>query len=206
MKFSAAFAALASTLVVSSSAFTINFQNNCGYTVWAAIGKAPYGQPDTSVSYGVQLGSGASASYGIDDYALVRYFPPSVTHLFLTSSSLFIGHPRLGRTGCDGNGANCATGGCNGGLVCNDAGITSGVILSEYGYGDFGAYGGQRTAWDLSRVDASINIPTTLSSSDGQSVTCSTSSCPDDQAYSYSTDYAADRNSALGQTFTHKFC
>ncbi|KAF9033989.1 Osmotin thaumatin-like protein [Hymenopellis radicata] len=186
MKFSAAFAALASTLVVSSSAFTINFQNNCGYTVWAAIGKAPYGQPDTSVSYGVQLGSGASASYGIDDYAL--------------------GIRAWGRTGCDGNGANCATGGCNGGLVCNDAGITSGVILSEYGYGDFGAYGGQRTAWDLSRVDASINIPTTLSSSDGQSVTCSTSSCPDDQAYSYSTDYAADRNSALGQTFTHKFC
>ena len=65
---------------------------------------------------------------------------------------------------------------------------------------------GQRTAWDLSRVDASINIDTRLSVSDRQSVTCRGSNCPDDQAYSYSTDYAADRNSALGQTFTHTFC
>ena len=59
-----------------------------------------------------------------------------------------------GRTGCDASGANCQTGACNGGLVCTDAGITSGVILSEYGFGDFGQYGGQRTAWDLSHVDA----------------------------------------------------
>ena len=59
-----------------------------------------------------------------------------------------------GRTGCDGSGANCQTGACNGGLVCNDAGITSDVILSEYGFGDFGQFGGQRTSWDLSYVDA----------------------------------------------------
>jgi len=65
---------------------------------------------------------------------------------------------------------------------------------------------GQRTAWDLSRVDASINIDTRLSSSDGQSVTCRGSNCPDDQAYSWPEDYAADRNSPLGQTFTHTFC
>lgn len=40
-------------------------------------------------------------------------------------------------------------------MVCNDAGITSGVILSEYGYADFGAqYGGERISWDLSHVDA----------------------------------------------------
>lgn len=33
------------------------------------------------------------------------------------------------------------------GLVCTDGGITSGVILSEYGYADFGAnYGGERTS------------------------------------------------------------
>ena len=59
-----------------------------------------------------------------------------------------------GRTGCDGSGANCQTGACNGGLVCNDGGITSGVILSEYGYADFGQFGGQRTSWDLSHVSA----------------------------------------------------
>ena len=33
------------------------------------------------------------------------------------------------------------------GLVCTDGGITSGVIVSEYGYADFGAnYGGERTS------------------------------------------------------------
>ena len=144
-----------------------------------------------------------------------------------------------GRTGCDASGANCQTGACNGGLVCNDAGITSDVILSEYGFGDFGQFGGQRTAWDLSHVDAckcrvsspalgilpvcgrrstdvadvrgmlcfaAINIDTQLSSSDGQSVLCRASNCPADQAYNSPTDFAADRNSPLGQTFTHTFC
>lgn len=93
------------------------------------------------------------------------------------------------------------------GLVCTDAGITSGVIVSEYGYGNFGAqYGGERTSWDLSHVGLSINLATSLSSSDGQSVRCAANNCPDNQAYSYPTDYAADRNSALGQTYTHTFC
>ena len=64
-----------------------------------------------------------------------------------------------GRRDCNFNSGtpgpnSCIDGGCNGGLVCNDAGITSGVLLSEYGFGDFGQWGGQRTAWDLSRVDA----------------------------------------------------
>ena len=91
--------------------------------------------------------------------------------------------------------------------MCTDAGINSGVIVSEYGYADFGAqFGGERTSWDLSRVGLSINLDTSLSSSDGQGVKCTSSSCPDDQAYSYSTDYAADRNSALGQTYAHTFC
>ena len=51
-----------------------------------------------------------------------------------------------------------------------------------------------------------INIDTQLSSSDGQSVLCRASNCPADQAYDSPTDYAADRNSPLGQTFTHTFC
>ncbi|PIL25248.1 hypothetical protein GSI_13137 [Ganoderma sinense ZZ0214-1] len=170
----------------SASAFTINFVNKCGFTVWPAVGKAPYGQPDPSVAFGTTLNPGQSASFGVDDQA--------------------IGIRAWGRTGCNASGANCQTGACNGGLVCTDAGITSGVILSEYGYGDFGQYGGQRTAWDLSHVDASINIDTQLSSSDGQSVLCRASNCPADQAYDSSTDYAADRNSPLGQTFTHTFC
>ncbi|KAF7979161.1 hypothetical protein HWV62_43419 [Athelia sp. TMB] len=185
--YSACFLAVAAALAGSASAITIQFQNNCGYTVWPAVGKAPNGVPDTSVAFGQELGAGASTSFGVDDSE--------------------IGIRAWGRTGCDGNGANCATGNCNGGLVCTDAGITSGVIVSEYGYADFGAaYGGERTSWDLSHVNLNINLDTGLSSSDGQSVLCTGGSCPDDQAYSYSTDYAADRNSPLGQTYVHTFC
>ncbi|KAI1785671.1 Osmotin thaumatin-like protein [Ganoderma leucocontextum] len=170
----------------STSAFTINFVNKCTFTVWPAVGKAPNGQPDPSVSFGTGLNPGQSASFGVDDHAL--------------------GIRAWGRTGCDASGANCQTGACNGGIVCNDAGITSGVILSEYGFGDFGQFGGQRTAWDLSHVDASINIDTQLSSSDGQTVVCRGSNCAADQAYNNPTDFGADRNSALGQTFQHIFC
>jgi hypothetical protein len=84
------------------------------------------------------------------------------------------------------------------GLVCTDAGITSGVILSEYGYANFGQYGGDRTSWDLSHVNSAINLNTRLSVSDGQSVQCTTSNCPTDQAYNVASDSAADRNSGLG--------
>ena len=41
------------------------------------------------------------------------------------------------------SGANCQTGACNGGLVCNDAGITSHALLSEIGLGTDG-----REYWD----------------------------------------------------------
>ncbi|CAD6886642.1 unnamed protein product [Tilletia controversa] len=180
------FTALALALASSASAFNIHFQNNCGYTIWPAVGKAPNGQPDGSVSFGARLDPGQSADYGVDDHQ--------------------IGIRAWGRTGCDGNGGNCQTGACNGGLYCSDAGITSGVILSEYGYGNFGQFGGERIAWDLSRVDGNVNIPTTLSATDGQSVYCGDNNCPADQAYSYAQDYAADRNSGLGTSFTHKFC
>ncbi|PIL25263.1 hypothetical protein GSI_13152 [Ganoderma sinense ZZ0214-1] len=169
-----------------ASAFTINFVNKCKFTVWPAAGKASNGQPDPSVKFGQKLDPGQSASFKVDDHAL--------------------GIRAWGRTGCDANGANCKTGACNGGLVCTDAGITSHALLSEYGFGDFGKFGGQRTAWDLSYVGGTINIDTQLSSSDGQSVTCRTSNCPANQAYNTANDYAADRNSALGGTYTHTFC
>jgi len=131
-----------------ASAFTITFYNNCPFTVFPAIAKAPNGQPDTSVSYGTSLASYKAVSYGIADTQ--------------------IGIRAWGRQGCDGAGNNCASGGCRGGLVCNDGGITSGVILSEYGYANFGAaYGGQRISWDLSHVNANINLNTLVTASDG---------------------------------------
>ncbi|KAI1783056.1 Osmotin thaumatin-like protein [Ganoderma leucocontextum] len=159
---------------VSTSALTIKFkQVHIQYVdsisraaVWPAVGKASNGQPDPSIKFSKKLDPSQSASFGVDDHTLgIRVW---------------------GRTGCDANSANCKTGACNGGLVCNNAGITS--------------------PWDLSRIDASINIDTQLSSSDGQTVVCRASNCPANQAYNSPIDYAADRNSPLGQTFTHTFC
>ncbi|EIM80416.1 Osmotin thaumatin-like protein [Stereum hirsutum FP-91666 SS1] len=171
----------------SVSAFTIEFVNNCDYTVWPAVGKAPNGVPDTSVAYGVELEAGDSQSFSVDDTET--------------------GIRAWGRTGCDSNGDNCQTGACVGGLVCTDAGITAGVILSEFGYADFGTeWGGERTSWDLSMVDSDLNIDTSLTVSDGQSVSCTSCDCSSDDAYTSSTDYSADRNSDLGLTYTHTFC
>ncbi|VDC01700.1 unnamed protein product [Peniophora sp. CBMAI 1063] len=190
MKF---FASLALPLAaaISAQAITIKFVNQCDYTIWASVGSAPWGSPDPSIAYGKELhANGGSDSYTVSDTA--------------------VGVRAWGRTGCDSTGSNCKTGACVGGLVCTDGGINSGVVLSEYGYADFGAnYGGERTSWDLSRVDLDINIPTRLVVSDGQEVFCksdSDSGCPASEAYSTSTDYAADRNSPLGQTYTHYFC
>ena len=70
MKFTISAAASLLAFTSSALAFTINFVNNCPYTVWPAVEKAPNGFPDTSVSFGTTLGSGASASFGVDDYAL----------------------------------------------------------------------------------------------------------------------------------------
>ncbi|MCO5549781.1 hypothetical protein L7F22_003254 [Adiantum nelumboides] len=118
MLFSSIFS-IALLLIISiinfTSAYTITFVNKCSYTVWPAIGAAPNGQPNQSIRFGARLNPGQSVSHGIDDHA--------------------IGVRGWGRTGCDGSGANCKTGACNGDLVCNDAGITSHAILSEYGYG-----------------------------------------------------------------------
>jgi hypothetical protein len=91
--------------------------------------------------------------------------------------------------------------------VCNDAGITAKVVFSEFGFADFGAaFGGARTSWDLSRVDGSVNLATSLQSSDGQSVVCTQASCGGAQAFDTATDFAADHNSAVGLTYTHTFC
>lgn len=119
----AAFAAFLAASTTPTQAYTIHFQNNCRYTVWPAVGAAPNGQPNQSIKYGARLDPRQASSFGVDDKAL--------------------GVRAWGRTGCDGSGANCQTGACNGGLVCNDAGITSHALLSEYGYGS-----GNRVYWD----------------------------------------------------------
>ncbi|KAH7099921.1 Osmotin, thaumatin-like protein, partial [Auriculariales sp. MPI-PUGE-AT-0066] len=173
-------------LAAGGSCFKITFSNKCNFDVWPAVGLAPSGRPDTKFSWGALAKSGQSVSVNVDDS--------------------FLGVRAWGRTGCDSNGSNCKTGRCNGGLTCTDAGITSGVIVSEYGFADFGQWGGERTSWDLSRVDLQINIDTQLVASDGQMVKCTTASCPRDQAYFASNDYGSDRNSDIGTAYTHVFC
>ncbi|KAG0139786.1 hypothetical protein CROQUDRAFT_54231 [Cronartium quercuum f. sp. fusiforme G11] len=163
------------------SAYTIQFQNHCGYTIWAAVGKASNGQPDSSVKFGQRLSQGETANFGVADSQL--------------------GIRAWGRTGCDDSGSNCQTGACNGGLVCNDAGITSHALLSEYGLGTDG-----RVYWDLSYVGGTINIPARLTGPDGQSVYCAAGNCPNMQAFQNTNDYGAIRNSAQGGTYTHTFC
>lgn len=70
------------SLAATISAYDIHFVNRCPYTVWPAVGKAPNGQPDTSVKFGTKLISGQTASFGVDDNQ--------------------IGIRAWGRTGCDG--------------------------------------------------------------------------------------------------------
>ncbi|KAA1120220.1 hypothetical protein PGT21_037279 [Puccinia graminis f. sp. tritici] len=174
-------------LLISSSmcgvafGYTLHFQNNCPFTVWPAVGKAPNGQPDPSVAYGAKLEPGGSSQFGVNDGE--------------------IGIRSWGRTGCDGNGANCATGACNGGLQCTDGGITSGVLLGEYGYQQFGNV----ISWDLSRVDGSINIDTSINNG-GNVKTCRQSNCPSDQAFAQPNDFQAVTTSPVGSTFDITFC
>ncbi|PWN46186.1 Osmotin thaumatin-like protein [Ceraceosorus guamensis] len=173
---------------VPVKAFNLAFRNNCGFDVWPGVGKAPNGQVDGSVAYGVHLAPQGTANFGVDDHQ--------------------IGIRSWARLGCDGNGDNCQSGHSLGGLTPTDAGINAGVLYSEFGFGDFGAYGGQRISWDLSHVDASINVDTSIVASSGNpnSATCRQSNCPADQAYDVYNDYAADRNSDLGSNFQITYC
>ena len=61
--------------------------------VWPAVGKAPNGQVDTSVSFGAKLNPGQSVSWGIDNHQLVRAAAPPSTSRALTCN---LGHPWLG--------------------------------------------------------------------------------------------------------------
>ncbi|PWN39054.1 Osmotin, thaumatin-like protein [Ceraceosorus guamensis] len=164
-----------------------SFHNNCPYDVWPAGGRAPYGQPDNSVRYGYHLTPGTSNAWNIDDHQT--------------------GIRAWGRTGCDANGANCQTGACNGDTLCNDAGITSGVILSEYGYGS-----GDLIYWNLSRAgetDAdpplNVNIPLRVSGG-GTTLDCnSNSDCA--AAFQNPDDNQGKIHTApLGTTYDVTFC
>ncbi|KAH9458698.1 hypothetical protein MJO29_005791 [Puccinia striiformis f. sp. tritici] len=172
---------IGSSMIGTTIGYTLRFKNNCGFTVWPAVGKAPNGQPDPSVAYGARLDPGGSSQFGVNDRE--------------------IGIRSWGRTGCDGGGGNCATGACNGGLRCTDGGITSRVLLGEYGYQQFGNV----ISWDLSRVDGRINIDTSINNG-GNVKTCRQSNCPTNQAFASPNDFQAITTSPVGSTFDITFC
>ncbi|EFP84263.2 uncharacterized protein PGTG_10641 [Puccinia graminis f. sp. tritici CRL 75-36-700-3] len=149
-------------LLISSSmcgvafGYTLHFQNNCPFTVWPAVGKAPNGQPDPSVAYGAKLEPGGSSQFGVNDGE--------------------IGIRSWGRTGCDGNGANCATG------------------------------FGNEISWDSPELMAlSIVIDTSINNG-GNVKTCRQSNCPSDQAFAQPNDFQAVTTSPVGSTFDITFC
>lgn len=109
-----------------------------------------------------------------------------------------------GRAYCSGSGSSlsCSIGNCNGGLNCNDAGITANTVFAEFGPSN----GNTRTAWDLSYAQSTRNMPIQLSASDGQSVKCVSGYCPADQAFNTPDDYGATRNSAQNLAYTVTFC
>ncbi|PLW15273.1 hypothetical protein PCANC_04281 [Puccinia coronata f. sp. avenae] len=174
-------AVIGTYMAAGTYGFTLHFKNKCTFPVWPAVGKASNGRPDPSVSYGTKLNPGGESNFGVSDHE--------------------IGIRSWGRTGCDANGANCATGTCRGGLRCNDGGITSRVLLGEYGYQSYGNV----ISWDLSRVDGSINIDTSINNN-GNVKTCRKNYCPSNQAFEKTDDFQAITTSPVGSTFTITFC
>jgi hypothetical protein len=55
-------------------------------------------------------------------------------------------------------------------------------------------------------VDGDVNVGAKLTSSDGQTVSCTKQSCVPQQAFLKFDDFTADRNSKLGSSFKHIFC
>lgn len=62
----ASIALVAAALSSSVSAYTLHFHNNCPYTVWSAVGAAPYGQPNPDISFGARVDPGGDAYYEAD--------------------------------------------------------------------------------------------------------------------------------------------
>ncbi|KAF7341191.1 Thaumatin-like protein [Mycena venus] len=153
MKVSASLTALTIIAVVSARTFTV--KNSCSYTVWPAIftdlnvGSATPDQPT-----GWQANAGTAVSFNVPDN--------------WTAGRIW------GRTECDFSSnpgpTSCATGGCNGGLLC-DPHTGTGVppaTLAEFTLSG----GGNLDNYDVSLVDGS-NIPIKVTNNVG----CGVPSC-----------------------------
>ncbi|EJD04867.1 thaumatin-like protein [Fomitiporia mediterranea MF3/22] len=144
--------------VTGASARTFTVKNNCSFTVWPAIftdlnvGKAVPDQPT-----GWEAASETSVSFTVpDNWKAGRIW---------------------GRRECDFSTVqgptSCVTGGCNGGLLCNNSTGTGvpPVTLAEWTLqGD-----GNQDFYDVSLVDG-FNVPLSVTNNVG----CPTADCPTD--------------------------
>ncbi|KAJ7876025.1 thaumatin-like protein [Mycena leptocephala] len=148
--------ALSAVSVVFARTFTV--KNSCSYTIWPALftdlnaGSATPDQPT-----GWEADSGTSVSFSVPDN--------------WTSGRIW------GRTECDFSGVSgptsCATGGCNGGLLCDP---NSGTGVPPATVAELTLSGGGTTDnYDVSLVDG-FNIPMTVTNTVG----CCAPSCPVD--------------------------
>jgi len=153
------FAAL-SLVIGLSSARTLTVKNNCGFTVWPAVfTDLNVGTAVPSTQTGWEAAAGSSVSFAIpDNWKAGRIW---------------------GRTECDFStnpGPNsCATGGCNGGLLCDPhtgTGVPP-VSLAEFTLS--AGSSGTTDYYDVSLVDGS-NIPIKIDNTGG----CPVASCPVD--------------------------
>ncbi|KZV68797.1 Osmotin, thaumatin-like protein [Peniophora sp. CONT] len=141
----ASFVALA-TVVSADRTFTVS--NHCSYTIWPGLFTTP-GKPAPSQATGWELLSGDSTTFTMPETWGGRIWP---------------------RTECDFSTnpgpTSCATGGCNGGLVCdpNNGGTGQPSTLAE-----FTLDSASTDTYDVSLVDA-FNVPL--------DITPSVSSCP----------------------------
>jgi hypothetical protein len=169
---------------VTARTFTV--KNSCSYTVWPAIfTDLNVGTDKPSMPTGWEAASGNVTTFNVPNdwqsgYCFYRSCYPLLS-IELTIFSAY--HSRIwGRTDCDfskPNASSCATGGCNGGLLCDEHGGTGvpPVTVAEWTLGK----NGSPDNYDVSLVDG-FNIPMSVVPTAGcQAIDCNTDlnpNCP----------------------------
>ncbi|KAF8172975.1 thaumatin [Mycena galopus ATCC 62051] len=145
--------------LVSARTFTV--KNSCSYTIWPGMFTQPSGSalPDYPTGYVVRCRN--SVSFSVPDDWTATTSP--------TAGRIW------GRTECDFSSnpgpTSCATGGCNGGLVCDHM---TGTGVPPATVAEFTLSGGGTTDnYDVSVVDG-FNIPMQITNNVG----CGVPSCP----------------------------
>ncbi|KAK7018287.1 thaumatin-like protein [Favolaschia claudopus] len=136
---------VAASLSVSARTFTV--KNSCSYTVWPAIFTDPAaGSATPNQPTGWVAPAGSSVSFQVPDN--------------WTSGRIWA------RTGCNfsSNSGSCATGNCNGGLLCTGAPAPP-VSVAEFAL----SVGGRTDFPDVSLIEG-FNVPITISNTAGCNV------------------------------------